>query len=84
MQDRYVKQATTVVNNHRGKLASAGIADLGTLHYLYHRLPEGKLPELVGGRQPLLHARCTVLVCPAVGIRRSRAPILLARTVGIT
>ncbi len=32
--DRYGRQATTVVNNHRGKLALAGIADLGTLDYL--------------------------------------------------
>jgi type IV secretory pathway TraG/TraD family ATPase VirD4 len=34
VQDRYGRQATTVVNNHRGKLALAGIADLGTLDYL--------------------------------------------------
>jgi type IV secretion system protein VirD4 len=33
VQDRYGRQATTVVNNHRGKLALAGIADLGTLDY---------------------------------------------------
>ncbi len=34
VQDRYGRQATTVVNNHRGKLALAGIADLATLEYL--------------------------------------------------
>jgi type IV secretory pathway TraG/TraD family ATPase VirD4 len=34
VQDRYGRQATTVVNNHPGKLALAGIADLGTLDYL--------------------------------------------------
>ena len=28
--DRYGRQADTVANNHRGRLALAGIADLGT------------------------------------------------------
>lgn len=32
--DRYGRQANTVANNHRGRLALAGIADLGTLDYL--------------------------------------------------
>ncbi len=34
LTDRYGRLASTVVNNHRGKLALSGITDLGTLDYL--------------------------------------------------
>jgi len=40
LTDRYGRLASTVVNNHRGKLALSGITDLGTLDYLSQLLGE--------------------------------------------
>ncbi len=40
LTDRYGRLASTVVNNHRGKLALSGITDLGTLDYLSKLLGE--------------------------------------------
>lgn len=49
--DRYGRQATTVVNNHRGKLALAGIADLGTLDYLSQLLGDADVDRTSVTRQ---------------------------------
>ncbi len=40
LTDRYGRLASTVVNNHRSKLALSGITDLGTLDYLSKLLGE--------------------------------------------
>lgn len=51
VHDHYGRQASTVVNNHRGKLGLAGISDLETLDYLSRLLGDADVDRASVTRQ---------------------------------
>lgn len=75
LTDRYGRLASTVVNNHRGKLALSGITDLGTLDYLSKLLGEQDVDRIsvtdqAGGGQSTSRSQQRERLAPADVLRQ--------------